>query len=277
MEKRNLNQKLVVAAISLCFIFALGGADKCDPVSKDGDGEDANYLTCPQGGYCTYENEDGKEARPTVETCMRIARKKGCPTTKVEIDIDTSELRRCCQSIPSADPTIFPVDYKENERACIQEIKNLDMDGDGYSCVADKDCDDANANVNPGANEIVGNVVDEDCDGIKSGSGDPDDGCRQYSYGVEVKDAQGELVGWITNATVESGCVNSSVCTCKNCPCGQRVPCHVSEVWDAYIAAAAAAGGEMTIQQAQTKFKNEFISVCCDEFGFFDGQESQCE
>ena len=51
-----------------------------------------------------------------------------------------------------------------------------DDDGDGYS-ENDGDCDDNNADVHPGADEIAGNGVDDDCDGEideDDGAGDDD-------------------------------------------------------------------------------------------------------
>jgi hypothetical protein len=41
----------------------------------------------------------------------------------------------------------------------------MDRDGDGYS-MAQGDCDDTNPNVHPGAKEICGDGLDNDCDGV---------------------------------------------------------------------------------------------------------------
>ena len=42
-------------------------------------------------------------------------------------------------------------------------VDYVDLDGDGY--MEDFDCDDTRASVNPGADELPGNGVDDDCDG----------------------------------------------------------------------------------------------------------------
>src|SRR5688572_21002198 len=52
-----------------------------------------------------------------------------------------------------------------------------DFDGDGYA-VADGDCDDCNASINPGAFDVRANGADEDC------SGTPDDEAESCDEGL---------------------------------------------------------------------------------------------
>jgi gliding motility-associated-like protein len=77
-----------------------------------------------------------------------------------------------------------------------------DADGDGYT--DNVDCDDTNPNINPGAQELCGNQIDENCDGmiyqVWYWDGDNDGFATQdsvfYSYSCDT------LVGFVINPTI---------------------------------------------------------------------------
>ncbi|MBU0907143.1 MAG: putative metal-binding motif-containing protein, partial [Nanoarchaeota archaeon] len=83
-----------------------------------------------------------------------------------------------------------------------------DADGDGYSnheC-GGYDCNDGNANVNPGTNEICGNGVDDDCDGET----DMDD---SECAGVTCTDTDGDGYGYPGG---DSSCLNGPEEDCND-------------------------------------------------------------
>jgi len=148
------------------------GAPACTTYYKDADGDgygitsdsvcacDASGVyTATQGGDC---NDNNNLAHPdSPEVC-----------NDVDDDCDGS------------------VD-EEDSQGCIAYYQ--DADGDGYGLLADSsclcgaeapysatltgDCNDANANVNPGATEVC-NALDDDCDGNDNEEGAP--GCTTY-------------------------------------------------------------------------------------------------
>ena len=60
---------------------------------------------------------------------------------------------------------LFPLaQIAERIRFVIGNVFGIENDGDGYT-PEDGDCDDDNADVNPGAEETPGDGVDSNCDG----------------------------------------------------------------------------------------------------------------
>jgi alpha-tubulin suppressor-like RCC1 family protein len=76
-----------------------------------------------------------------------------------------------------------------------------DIDRDGFS-IAEGDCDDDDATFYPGANDVVGDKKDQDCDGIDGVDGDDDGQAGQASGGADCNDADdgiyfgAEEIGW---------------------------------------------------------------------------------
>ena len=112
------------------------------------------------------------------------------------------------------------------------QVPCVDNDGDGYGNPANQDCahpeldcDDANADVNPGATETC-NGVDDDCDGIVPADesdgdfdgwmvceGDCDDSDRSINPGVSEGEAQGDCDDGIDN-----DCDGSADAADPDCP-----------------------------------------------------------
>jgi MYXO-CTERM domain-containing protein len=77
--------------------------------------------------------------------------------------MDGSGAARCVSANPCAGKTC---EHGCVHGLCLQgpEARGQDADGDGFGILSD--CDDANADANPDQTEIMGNGVDDDCDGF---------------------------------------------------------------------------------------------------------------
>ncbi len=107
-------------------------------------------------------------------------------TISVTIPISTSEGFRYRIRVIASDPTITGIDNGSNItiNSPIQYFQDADADGYGNNAVTtlacsapagyvsnNTDCNDANNTIHPGATEICGNNIDDDCDG------QTDEGC----------------------------------------------------------------------------------------------------
>jgi hypothetical protein len=71
-------------------------------------------------------------------------------------DINPGETEICGDGIDQ--------DCDGSDLACTPEPNDVDDDGDGYT-ETEGDCNDSNADINPGETEICGDGIDQDCDG----------------------------------------------------------------------------------------------------------------
>ena len=139
---------------------AAGGPSGCPVrppvlVDTDGDGVPNVVDACPTVAVSGPDvNEDGCTdvvATPTRRPPRRPPPRRRRPRPQRATATATA--------IPTAQPTAAPTVLASNAPT----PSGIDGDGDGF--FAGQDCNDANAAIRPGAVEIKGNRIDENCDG----------------------------------------------------------------------------------------------------------------
>ena len=137
------------------------GADEiCDGVDNDCDGTiDNNAVDCPEGficinAECVIADADGDGYNADVDCDDNNPQVyPGAPELCDGLDND------CNGTIDDGADNNCPAGMICIDGACAFE----DADGDGYP--SDIDCDDNDPNTHPGAPEICGDDIDNDCDG----------------------------------------------------------------------------------------------------------------
>lgn len=77
--------------------------------------------------------------------------------------------------IDAGDPTVLDPDGTRSDMGPWGGPDSPMVDGDGDGAWTVQDCDDDEATVFPGAEDVPADGVDQDCDGVDSGEPDPDD------------------------------------------------------------------------------------------------------
>jgi hypothetical protein len=113
-------------------------------------------------------NEDGDSLPDTLDHCPRVAGTfQGCPDSDGDGVGDGDD---ACPTVKGKAPN-----------GC----RLPDEDGDGYGAVAagGTDCNDDNAAIHPGANDVPGDGIDQNCDGRDSPTDADGDGYAAVAFG----------------------------------------------------------------------------------------------
>ncbi len=135
--------------------------DSCRP------GECNLDRTCPAGQTCNL----------TTYTCSG----NDGPTCSADGECGDRQICQggsCVDVACRNDNHCNPGEECNDQHRCVAAVECIDGDRDGYGqgCEMGSDCDDGNANVNPGAQEVCGDDVDNDCQNGDMACGDDGDG-----------------------------------------------------------------------------------------------------
>ncbi len=141
-----------------------GASEICgDGIDQDCNGVD---LACPPQPTCTDADQDGFSAMTPELDCGPI----DCNDEDPAINPGAAE--RCNDSVDNNCDGLID---GQDSNACPAPPTCTDADMDGFYAEADcntvQDCDDADAMIFPGAPELCGDRIDNDCDGLV------DEGC----------------------------------------------------------------------------------------------------
>jgi len=165
-----------------------GATEMCDGVDNDCDGNPASYE-CDNDGDGWMQCEECDDNDPSNYPGVDLDNDGyagGCcgddcddldPNVHPGVDLDNDGYDVCdggdCNDLdPNANPGATEIPYNGIDEDCDGEDLT-DVDGDGWS--AGDDCDDSDASIYPGTDELC-DGIDNNCDGaIDEGCGDDDD------------------------------------------------------------------------------------------------------
>lgn len=146
---------------AVCGNGVVDWSEECDGGSNcvacendsDGDGIANSGDNCPYYSNPSQTDNDGDGIGNACDNCISSSNSD-------QTDSDNDGLGNSCDNCPFNSNA----NQADLDGDGIGNVCDLDKDGDGYN--APFDCDDFNRFINPGATEIIGNGIDDDCDGF---------------------------------------------------------------------------------------------------------------
>ena len=148
---------------------------------------DSNWQTGPETSWTVPAALVLVAGRWYVRVKTRDEQGREGPWSTPHLSFDVNQAPGCavqggtgCEALAGCDGSWLPA--ADDPRCCLGTcVACADADGDGYPDMAcdGSDCDDADANVNPAAEENCNNGIDDDCDDMTD-LGDGDCGCVDH-------------------------------------------------------------------------------------------------
>ena len=197
---------------------------------------------CTSSGWqpCTVE-QYGSDYEPTETKCDGLDNdcdgatdnQLSAPPCDLNQGVCAGTVRHCngssgwsdCDYGPNYSPTDTDCDGMDNDCNGIADDGTPDNDGDGYNTCTD--CDDSDSYIHPGAMEICGDGLRQDCSGAP-----PDEGCCPpdtvlYHYSNGWMCASTDVFGPATPANASLDCIDKGGCHMKppdfNDVCGMLI------------------------------------------------------
>ncbi len=166
-EKRRINFRLLFISVSFVLIWQLSQpfAAHSAQITLAWNRPNDNRVV----GYRVYAGKSGTNYKASPYRTINSAGQTSC----VISDLESGQ--HYCFAAQSFDANGLGSDYSEILNYLVPSENNIDNDGDGYT-ESQGDCNDTNAAVRPGAPEVCGDGIDNNC------SGSVDEGCTRTWY-----------------------------------------------------------------------------------------------
>jgi hypothetical protein len=187
--------------------------DNCDGLTDN----DCALPGCTDLTACNYDEfateDDGSCILPQEEICNEVD--DDCDGEVDEYVLNTYYVDADEDGFGSSETAVYactmPLGYVDNFEDCDDALLTyLDLDGDGVGSeilddcgvLSHDDCDDSNGSISPDAEEICGNTMDENCDGVDeicvvSGCTDP----TAFNYDPAANEDDGSCIAVVYGCT----------------------------------------------------------------------------